>query len=273
MASLNYSGLMVASKAEQQDLDAYEEDEEQASQKASQAEFLKVDKKCSYLYYKPLNEWKNMKDWHVQMRDDESIECIAQGTSWCACYTDKGYIRVFSQEGVQKYVFHQSSLVTTMVGYENMLVVVYHAGLPLFGDQQLKYKIIDCGLGQYSSTMGLASAQYSVVLEGQFPVSRFNLVKWVGFTEEGMLTALSSNGVISGLNFKNNQWVPILDLTTAYPDTFQNFWVVGLMGDELLAVEMPKNCDSPPLQIRSVTKRIPLKIPLLQQESVEGAQV
>ena len=96
MASLNYSGLMIASKAEQQDLDNYEEDEEQLSQKPSQDEFLKVDKKCSYLYYKPLNEWKNLKDWHFKMRNDESIECIAQGTSWCACYTDKGYIRVFS---------------------------------------------------------------------------------------------------------------------------------------------------------------------------------
>ena len=31
MASLNYSGLMIASKAEQQDLDNYEEDEEQLS--------------------------------------------------------------------------------------------------------------------------------------------------------------------------------------------------------------------------------------------------
>lgn len=45
------------------------------------------------------------------------------------------------------------------------------------------------------------------------------------------------------------------------------------MGDELLAVEMPKNCDSPPLQMKSAYKRIQLKIPLLQQESVEGAQV
>lgn len=77
MASLNYSGLMIASKAEATDLDNYEEDEDQVSAKPSQDEYLKIDKKASYLYYKPLNEWKNMKDWHFKMRNDESIECIA----------------------------------------------------------------------------------------------------------------------------------------------------------------------------------------------------
>ena len=38
-------------------------------------------------------------------------------------------------------------MVATMVGYENMLVVLYHAGLPIYEHQQIKYKIIDCGLG------------------------------------------------------------------------------------------------------------------------------
>ena len=77
MACVNYSGLMVASKAEVQDLDNYEEDEEQPEPKEAQDEFLKIDKKSSYVYYKPLNEWNEKKDWHFKMRHDESIECIA----------------------------------------------------------------------------------------------------------------------------------------------------------------------------------------------------
>jgi hypothetical protein len=68
-------------------------------------------------------------------------------------------------------------------------------------------------------------------------------MKWVGFSEEGMLLVLNSNGVLSGLNFKNSQWVPMLDLRDRYPDTFNNFWVVGIQENELMYIEMPSNCE------------------------------
>jgi hypothetical protein len=35
-----------------------------------------------------------------------------------------------------------------------------------------------------------------------------------------MLATLSLDGVLSALNFKNNQWVPILDLSDSFPETF-----------------------------------------------------
>jgi chromosome transmission fidelity protein 4 len=79
------------------------------------------------------------------MNEGESIECIASGTGWCACVTDSNFLRIFSQEGVQKQVLSQSSMIVTMTGYENLLVIVYHAGLPIYDHQQLKFKIIDCG--------------------------------------------------------------------------------------------------------------------------------
>lgn len=79
------------------------------------------------------------------MNDGESVEAVASGTGWCACYTDQGYLRIFSQTGVQKQVIHQSSLVVSMTGYENHLVIVYHNGLPIYDHQQLRVKIIDCG--------------------------------------------------------------------------------------------------------------------------------
>ena len=71
-----------------------------------------------------------------------------------------------------------------------------------------------------------------------------------------MLMTLSSNGVLSGLNFRNKQWIPLLDLADSYPDTFANFWVVGVMENELLAIEMPSNCDSPPASIKRIYKKV-----------------
>jgi hypothetical protein len=56
-----------------------------------------IDKRGSYLYFKPLNEWnKQLKDWHFKLNYGETILCIAQGSGWCAAYTNAGFIRVFS---------------------------------------------------------------------------------------------------------------------------------------------------------------------------------
>jgi len=98
MAALNYSGLLLASKGDY-DEDKYDEDDDGDNEQA-------IDKRGSYLYFKPLNEWKVKKDWHHKMQYGESIQCIAQGSGWCAAYTDAGFVRVFSQDGVQSQVFH-----------------------------------------------------------------------------------------------------------------------------------------------------------------------
>lgn len=141
MASLSYSGLVLASKGDY-DQDKYDEDDDVSMDDAG-----KVDKRGSYLYFKPLNEWRrDLKDWNFKMNYGESILCIAQGTGWVAAFTSAGYIRIFSNDGVQKFVLHQSSQVVTMTGYENMLVIIYHGGLPVYDSQQLKFKVIDCGI-------------------------------------------------------------------------------------------------------------------------------
>ena len=126
-------------------------------------------------------------------------------------------------------------------------------------------------MGQYTSALGFGNNKlYSTLFEGQFPVAKSSNMTWVGFSEEGLLATLSIDGVLSALNFKNNQWVPILDLSDTYPDTFSNFWVVGLMETELVAIEMPNDCDTPPLSMKNVYKRIEYSVPLLTQEGVEG---
>ena len=104
MACLNYTGLAIASQGEFQDLDKYEEDEEEEADinAAGTTQGEKIDKKASYLYFKPLNERKDLKDWHYKMNFNEQIECMAQGSGWCAVSTSNGYLRIFSHEGIQK---------------------------------------------------------------------------------------------------------------------------------------------------------------------------
>ena len=96
MAAINYSGMIVASKGEETDLDKYEEDEEDEDMLDDE----KKNKKKSNIYFRPFNEWKNMKEWNYSLENGENTECLAIGTGWCAASTDFGYIRVFSNDGI-----------------------------------------------------------------------------------------------------------------------------------------------------------------------------
>lgn len=172
-----------------QDLDAYEEEEQIDKDEEKLPDDQKIEKKRSYVFFKPCNEWKQLKDWHFKLDQGEYVDLIAQGTDWCACLTDQCNLRIFTQTGVQKQVLYQNSNVITMTGYENLLAIVYHGGLPIFGQQNICCKIIDC------------QDQFKCVYDGQFPVSNGSQLKWVGFSEEGMLSSLDDNGVLTGFDF------------------------------------------------------------------------
>jgi hypothetical protein len=101
MAALNYSGLVIANKAVETDLDKYEED---GDDEDLEMEREKDTKKNSHIIFKPFNEHKNLKDWHYELRDGESVDCLALGAGWVAVLTDFQYIRVFSIDGTQKYL-------------------------------------------------------------------------------------------------------------------------------------------------------------------------
>jgi len=230
MATMNFTGLVMASKGEDEDLDKYEEDEDIQDKDD-------VNTKSSYLYFRPFDSHKHNGEWHYKMQDGEHIESVAQGSQWVACSTDNNYIRVFSTEGVQKTVISQSQLVVTMAGYENLLAVVYHAGLPIFDQQQLRCKIIDC-------------SNFRTVFDGQCPCSRNSQLTWVGFSEAGMLTTMDSFGVISSLNFQSQQWIPLLDLKSKFPQSYKNIWVVSFDGPKLYFIELPKGAEQPPTHMR-----------------------
>lgn len=69
---------------------------------------------------------------------------------------------------------------------------------------------------------------------------------------------MDDNGVVSAFSQKTKQWTPILDLKGKYPETYDNVWIVGFMDNSLLAIEIPRNCEQPPLTMRNVYKKIQL---------------
>lgn len=69
MASMNYTGLVTASRYDGED--QYEDDLKKEED---------IDRNQSHLYFKPFDEKKNAGEWHFKMQDNESIKAIAQGS-------------------------------------------------------------------------------------------------------------------------------------------------------------------------------------------------
>ena len=59
----------------------------------------------------------------------------------------------------------------------------------------------------------------------------------------------------------------MIDLRILHPNSFSNFWIVGICEDELLAIELPKNYAAPHLNQRTMVRTIKLKIPFLDLEN------
>ena len=251
MAALNYAGLLMASKAQQQDMDDYEEDldDEMVDEAAKR-------RKHSNIQFKALNEWKEVKDWNYQLPLGESVECLAIGSGWCAAYTSLNYFRIFSNDGIQKTIFCQATPVVTIAGYENLLAVVYHSGPSIYGCQALRLKVIN-----------MQTRNYKSFVDTEFPVSRQAVIVWMSFSDEGHLFSFDSEGVMRYFSFTSEQWMPVLDFKQRHAEIFAQLWIVGVSESEVLAIEMARNHQAPLIAQKNSIKTFQLKIPLLKQEN------
>ena len=110
-----------------------------------------------------------------------------------------------------------------MAGYENLLAIVYHAGLPIFDQQNLKCKIIDTNT-------------FKTIYDDCCPVSRRGNLTWFGFSDEGMLISQDNKGIVNALSMKSEQWVPVLDLKNEFTDSYDRVWIVGFMEHKLFYI-------------------------------------
>lgn len=97
MAAMNYNGVLLASQAEEKNEDQYEDDLAEDNDMDQDDMFKR--RKNSNIQYKPFNEWKDVKEWNFELKNGESVECLAVGSGWNAVLTNYNYIRVFSNNG------------------------------------------------------------------------------------------------------------------------------------------------------------------------------
>lgn len=171
MATLNYNGVLMASQAEEKNEDAYEEDLPGEDEIVDE---MFKRRKNSNIHFKPFNEWKDVKEWSYELKNGESAECLAAGSGWNAVLTNYNYLRIFSNNGVQKDLICQAHPIVTMAGYENFLAIVYHSGPAFNGYQPMRLKVFN-----------MATRDNRVLFDSDCAVTPTSELKWFGFSEEG----------------------------------------------------------------------------------------
>jgi hypothetical protein len=130
----------------------------------------------------------------------EDIQGIAIGGNWlAACSKDELKILDYSGNELHSLCFDRRMV--TVEAYEDLLAVVYHGGLPLWGCQSLKVRIYRIGVD-------------AVKLERDtvIPLKPNSFLKWLGFSEEGMLYCQDNLEVLRGYIYERDEWQPVYSL-------------------------------------------------------------
>jgi chromosome transmission fidelity protein 4 len=160
-------------------------------------------------------------DWQKDLLDEEIAEGCAIGSCFVAVATNKGHLRIFSVAGAQLPILSLGKPFVTMAAHENMLVVVYHMGAPFAGCQNLGYTLINM------------SRRHTLAADQALPLSPGSKLEWIGFSQDGVLSALDSQGVLRQLVSFGRRIPPVLSVFISQQTKSYNFdyqWTPVLSG-------------------------------------------
>jgi len=236
-----------------------------ALQKSRRLRMKKDSKKPSgsSLYFHRFETFGNLnnKDWVVTLPNGELAVGSASGTGWSACITNRRFLRIYSSSGNQGPIVWLDGEPVTMVGRGRFLAVFYHAGAPLpDGTQKLAYSIYD-GV----STENLSSGSLSCISSRSF-------LAWAGFSKEGSLMVMDSDGMLSMLvtieNTDNRtdsfkwDWSPVLDTVGLRKSIEDSYWPVTVQDGKLICVPLKGGNEHPDATRRPITTALNLRMPL-----------
>ncbi|KAF9129281.1 hypothetical protein BGW39_004292 [Mortierella sp. 14UC] len=216
----------------------------------------------STVFYKTHDSSLSKSEWQIDMPPGEDVTAIALTVDAAIVGTSRGYIRTFSQSGVQTGIFSVGSIVA-VAGLQDLAIIIYHQGEPFEGSQNLGYVMYNVGTNQR-------------IQRGTLPVSDDTTVTWLGFSEHGVPAFYDDSGVVHILNhyrrIDQGQWVPILDtnfLESNSDDPTPTYWPVGLTDDALTCIKC-RNGETEPSLPKPFVTELPLKMPALYQDTPTG---
>ncbi|KAF9198016.1 hypothetical protein BGZ49_001301 [Haplosporangium sp. Z 27] len=220
-----------------------------------------VDGDPSTVFYKTYDSWITKSEWQISLPEGEEATAIALNAESAIVATSRGYVRVFSQSGIQTALFSVGSVVAA-AGKDDMVLLIYHQGEPFQGSQNLGYSVYNVETGQR-------------IQHGSVPVSDDTFIDWLGFSEGGIPAYFDSKGVMYILNYyrrvDQGQWTPIADTSLIDPnsDYTPHYWPIGFTDKELSCIKCRRGEVEPSFP-KPFVAELPLKMPTLYQNTEAG---
>jgi chromosome transmission fidelity protein 4 len=106
-----------------------------------------------------------------------------------------------------------------MSGYENLLAIVYHETVPIWGQQHLSMQIFTVDSQRESKNQ-----IYSL------PIKPQSTLRWFGFSQEGMIISQDSMGGLRAFNLATKIWSNFQVEQLPYS---RRVWIVGMVNYKL----------------------------------------
>ncbi|XP_036354966.1 WD repeat and HMG-box DNA-binding protein 1-like [Octopus sinensis] len=198
--------------------------------------------------------WDNSKEWSVTLPEEEEILAVTAAETWVAMATSERLLRLFTMTGIQKEILTLAGPIVCLSGFKDFLMVVYHRGGGLPGEQCL-------GIDLYQLT-----SKKKCILKDLLPLSPKAFLCWAGFSAEGTPFYMDSSGMLNMLNRKfGNSWTPACDTKSFAKGKSDHFWIISILESQQQIRCIPcKGSRFPPTLPRPTLRMLPLQIPMCE---------
>ncbi|KAI4502565.1 hypothetical protein M0802_002477 [Mischocyttarus mexicanus] len=215
------------------------------------------DDTASKLVVVALQGWgSGNKEWSIDLPEGEDGQCIAAGDSFVAIATSRRYLRIFMIGGTQREIIALPGPVVAMNAYKNHLVVAYHDGLGVTGDQHMGLLCI-----QIFGTR-LRNQKLSV------PLCPSSDLIWLGLTDFGSPTIMDSEDILKIYDKKSSLWRVVCDMDRKGKGKADHYFIIGVSEEQKsVSCVLCKGSYYPITTPRPVVTEISLTIPLCEPDS------
>ncbi len=141
--------------------------------------------------------------------------------------------------------------VLALRAHENMLCVVYHESVPMWGAQQIAMQLILVDTNMRATNM------LSTV---PVPVKPESILRSMHFSQEGMLMSQDSTGALRAFSLERGDWTTI---SIVGLEDSRKAWVIGIVNHELIYWKTSNEDPEPTVAPRFAVKSSNLYIPTI----------
>lgn len=164
---------------------------------------------------------RDKREWEIEMPHIELIEGLAAGLGFVAVVTDQRNLRLFTNGGMQSYMFTLPGQIVCLTAHEQQLMLIYHNGAGHSDDQNLSMFVYYIDL--FSNIVRQDLSSVPVALGKRSPLA------WAGFSDEGTPCTYDYSGMLRMYRRDiGKSWVPLLDLRELTSSALDHYFVVGV---------------------------------------------